>query len=571
MGRRTFGLLSNSLVINVIVLFLFVSFLISVLVSPHGWTEGTTLCFNDGVPCPVDDIEQESLIESIGGDEPSSCDKNCVSPEGSDGKVSGGSIHEFGYPKDGVYYTNESESFGIRQAIDDHQTRRVVEASAAYMNHIVLANPERYPVDVVAKKCRNQDEFCAYWAKTGQCERNPTYMKIHCSPVCQTCDPQFLLVEDDDNTSSSTTTTSEKRQRRWAKNETDFGVRQLVNGEDTRKIVDAAIDYMNLVVYANPDQYSEEMQTNCRNHDEFCAFWAATGVCKENPAYMNIRCNPVCQSCDKLDYKVRCPIDPNAKDAIKPGELNRIFERIVNDEALYERLNVTILSRPYIKGGTGIYGIPLEDWQFEGPWILSFDSFLSAAETQRMVELGLQQGFERSANVGGVTFDGSLAPVVSNSRTSTNAWCTDTCNEDPVSQAIWERMERVTGISEKNSEHFQIARYEEGQFYDLHHDFIPEELDRPAGARILRFYMFLNDVDDGGELQFPSLDEKFDLTIPPKNGKALLWPCVLNEDPNLPDDRTQLVELPVEKGQKFSGIAWVHMRDFKTPNSLGCS
>jgi hypothetical protein len=228
MGRRTFGLLSNSLVINVIVLFLFVSFLISVLVSPHGWTEGTTLCFNDGVPCPVDDIEQESLIESIGGDEPSSCDKNCVSSEGSDDKVSGGSIHEFGYPKDGVYYTNESESFGIRQAIDDHQTRRVVEASAAYMNHIVLANPERYPVDVVAKKCRNQDEFCAYWAKTGQCERNPTYMKIHCSPVCQTCDPQFLLVEDDDNTSSSTTTTSEKRQRRWAKNETDFGVRQTL-------------------------------------------------------------------------------------------------------------------------------------------------------------------------------------------------------------------------------------------------------------------------------------------------------------------------------------------------------
>ena len=136
-----------------------------------------------------------------------------------------------------------------------------------------------------------------------------------------------------------------------------------------------------------------------------------------------------------------CPIDPNAKDAIKPGELNRIFERIVNDKALYEGLNVSILSRPYIKGGTGIYGIPLEDWQFEGPWILSFDSFLSAAETQRMVELGFQQGFERSANVGGVTFDGSSAPVVCNSRTSTNAWCTDTCNEDPVSQAVWERME----------------------------------------------------------------------------------------------------------------------------------
>jgi prolyl 4-hydroxylase len=506
-------------------------------------SEGT-LCFNNGVPCPVD------------MDEGSSDDND-------DDKAK---VHKFGYPKSDVYYCDDSESFGIRQAIDDHQTRKVIAASVTYMNQVVLANPDKYPVDIVSDKCRNKDEFCAYWAKTGQCKANPVYMKTHCAPVCQTCDPRSTVPVE-----GYAATTSSPTERSEAKNEMAFGVKQVVQDEPTRQIITAAIHYMNNVVWANPGKYSEEIRKNCRNHDEFCAYWAATGVCKENPSYMNVRCNPVCQSCDKLDYKVRCPIDPNAKNALNPGDLHRIFERIVSDTSIFEGLNVTILSRPYIKGHKGIYGLPLEDWQFDGPWVLSFETFLTDTESDRMIELGFQQGFERSANVGGFRFDGSIESVVNDERTSTNAWCTGKCNEDPIIREIWKKIGKITGIPETNAEHFHIARYEEGQYYDLHHDFIKEEVNRPAGPRILRFNIYLSDVEEGGETQFPNLDDDYDLTVPPKKGKALLWSCVKNENPAEADDRTQLLELPVEQGRKFSAIAWIHMRDFKTPNSKGCT
>jgi len=40
-------------------------------------------------------------------------------------------------------------------------------------------------------------------------------------------------------------------------------------------------------------------------------------------------------------------------------------------------------------------------------------------------------------------------------------------------------------------------------------------------------------------------------TVMPKRGRALLWPSVLDEDPNTQDERTDHQALPVEKGIKY--------------------
>jgi len=353
-----------------------------------------------------------------------------------------------------------------------------------------------------------------------------------------------------------------------------FGVRQTflnyAEEEKTRQTIAAAIEYMNNVVYANPAIYPADIAKNCINHDEFCAYWAATGVCEENPAYMNINCAPVCQTCDQLDFKVRCPLDPNAKNALEPGDLHRMFERIVKEKSSLS-LNVTVLSRPYVEGKKGIYGQKLEEGQIEGPWVLTFENFLSNEEADRMIELGRQQGYERSADVGEMKFDGTLDAIVNEGRTSTNAWCMDDCEEDPVSGNIWKRIEQLTGIPETNSEHFQILRYEEGQFYNVHHDYIPEDDDRPNGVRILTFFMYLSDVTEGGGTNFPRLGDAPGLTVLPKKGRAVLWPNVLNDSPSEWDPQTHHAALPVLKGLKYACNAWIHMRDFKTPHSIGCS
>lgn len=49
----------------------------------------------------------------------------------------------------------------------------------------------------------------------------------------------------------------------------------------------------------------------------------------------------------------------------------------------------------------------------------------------------------------------------------------------------------------------------------------------------------------------------------PKRGRVLIWPSVLDDDPNEKDARTDHQALPVEAGQKYGANAWLHMRDFK--------
>jgi len=47
------------------------------------------------------------------------------------------------------------------------------------------------------------------------------------------------------------------------------------------------------------------------------------------------------------------------------------------------------------------------------------------------------------------------------------------------------RMENITGIPEGNHEHLQLLRYEPGQYYNQHNDYIEYQIDRPTGVRIL--------------------------------------------------------------------------------------
>ena len=129
-----------------------------------------------------------------------------------------------------------------------------------------------------------------------------------------------------------------------------------------------------------------------------------------------------------------------------------------------------------------------------------------------------------------------------------------------------QRVEKITGIPETNSENLQLLRYGHTQFYQTHSDYIPYQLERPCGVRILTFYFYLNDVEEGGGTNFPKLGA----TVTPKRGRAVLWPSVFDDKPNIKDSRADHQALPVIKGVKYGANAWIHMRDFKTPNSKGC-
>lgn len=113
----------------------------------------------------------------------------------------------------------------------------------------------------------------------------------------------------------------------------------------------------------------------------------------------------------------------------------------------------------------------------------------------------------------------------------------------------------------------QFLRYDISQYYRAHNDYIPAHREMPCGARVLTLFLYLTDVEEGGQTSFPRLG----LQVQPKRGRAVLWPSVLDELPEDCDERTEHIAEPVTRGMKYSINLWLHQHDFKKNNKIGCT
>jgi prolyl 4-hydroxylase len=115
----------------------------------------------------------------------------------------------------------------------------------------------------------------------------------------------------------------------------------------------------------------------------------------------------------------------------------------------------------------------------------------------------------------------------------------------------------------------QILRYDEGGYNKAHIDFIPADQLRNQGVRALTFFIYLSDGEpkSGGETYFQYMD----LKVRPKKGKALLFPNVLPEDPDVEDKRTMHSAFGVKSCVKHAANVWIHQRDFKAPFYERCN
>lgn len=295
---------------------------------------------------------------------------------------------------------------------------------------------------------------------------------------------------------------------------------------------------------------------------------------------MKFDCGLACQSCEDFDIEKRCPLDPDAIDAIsneEGKELHRIFEQIADVNGSFAHYKPHVLSHP---NNESVFHDPdilnkiqygVENPVKDGPWVIVLDDFLTEDETSRLIKLGGDRGYERSSNTGKLKADGKHESKIDNTRTSENTWCQDACYEDPIVKNVLKKIEGVTGIPEVNSEYLQLLRYEKGQFYKLHHDFIGFHKERQCGVRIITFFLYLSDIEEGGGTRFAYLNASDGgLVVNPKRGRALIWPNVLSEDPSKSDGRTYHEAMPVIEGVKYGANAWVHMNDFKTSMERGC-
>ena len=237
-----------------------------------------------------------------------------------------------------------------------------------------------------------------------------------------------------------------------------------------------------------------------------------------------------------------CDRPPNQTPFLgTPGAITSTFQRA---RASFPELEPTVLS--------------------ETPWVMSFDRFLSEQESDALADV-CGHHFQRSVHDAA---NGALAAV----RSSAQCWfqpragCSKNsrCRVDPILERVLERIAEVTGSPRQNIGSAQVLQYGEGDYYATHHDqthFVEPAL--PEGARVLTFFIYLSDVEAGGETRFPDLD----LSITPRRGRALLWPSVMDLEPNTTDLHTFHEARPVVTGVKHAANVWVHQFDFQTPRT----
>ena len=178
--------------------------------------------------------------------------------------------------------------------------------------------------------------------------------------------------------------------------------------------------------------------------------------------------------------------------------------------------------------------------------LYTLPNFLNTTECDRMAEIVRSKSYPSTvvSEYGG--------QVDENYRTSST--CDLGTLDDPFIADIDRRICAIMGINPSFSEIIQGQVYEVGQEFKVHTDTFEgpgyEEHTKEKGQRTYTFLIYLNDVEEGGETEFPELD----LTVKPKKGMAVTWRD-LHRDGSI-NYSTAHTAHPVKKGRKIVITKW---------------
>lgn len=195
------------------------------------------------------------------------------------------------------------------------------------------------------------------------------------------------------------------------------------------------------------------------------------------------------------------------------------------------------------------------------------DNFLSSQEADLLIK-------HCTKNLAAATV-GENRDAGSNLRNSSTDWCAQDEHEIHQVQDIIERVSVATRMDDEHGERLQIGYYhDEYQFYKLHYDSSPEL------PRYVTLFIYLNDVEEGGETIFPHAlngfnqeyhdtiwhlrgkdfrdyckNEKDILRVKPRKGRAILF---YNHDEHQNIEQEALHGgCPPLKGDKYFVTRWV--------------
>lgn len=189
------------------------------------------------------------------------------------------------------------------------------------------------------------------------------------------------------------------------------------------------------------------------------------------------------------------------------------------------------------------------------PAIAVIEGLLSRDEC-RLLMASAQPYLRASRTVDPATGRPAAMPL----RTSSDA-SFDPVAEDFALRCVQWRIARAAGAELVDAERLIVLRYEPGQEYRPHRDYLPPATiarDRPhAGNRARTICVYLNDVEDGGETVFPGAG----VEIAPRAGTAVVFDNLLAD--GTPDPESLHAGNPVRRGVKWLATLWLRQRRYR--------
>jgi hypothetical protein len=193
----------------------------------------------------------------------------------------------------------------------------------------------------------------------------------------------------------------------------------------------------------------------------------------------------------------------------------------------------------------------------ESPLVRITDGVLDPLECEALIALGAPH---LKPSVG---FDSALGRVThSRERTSYNVQFGPVI-DDFIVLHVTRRMLDAIGVPVGHAEPLDLLRYQPGQEYRPHRDYLPPSdpstgrAPHLPGQRVHTVFAYLTDVDEGGETAFPQLE----LMIAPKRGRLVHF--VNLDATGAPDPRTLHAGCPVVRGEKWLATIWTRERAFR--------
>ena len=182
------------------------------------------------------------------------------------------------------------------------------------------------------------------------------------------------------------------------------------------------------------------------------------------------------------------------------------------------------------------------------PIIYVVKRFLSDEECKAFIEVGKDK-VERST----VISDGEHE--VHAARTSYNCWVPHDSND--IVHEVSKRFSILAKMPINNAEQYQLVFYGPGNEYKPHFDAFDKNTEEgrnnwfPGGQRVLTVLAYLNDVEEGGETDFPDVG----VSIKPSKGDAVIFHnCVEGTSDIHP--KALHGGSPVIKGEKWAVNLW---------------